>query len=200
MRPKKNNKGKKKTATTQHDLGYDSGDETKITTMGLKGKESISNTSSSNSQNETPNQKRMIEPFHIRVISKHNKIDMLFDSGSQANLIFENIVKILNLETAPHHKPYLVGWVCDNAQLQVTRKCKLRFTITANFIDEVELEVMSLDIYGIVLGSPYLYDRKVIFRRHENKYHLFKGEVEYIVIAHSKKINLSLFNVGQMKK
>ena len=38
MRPKKpNNKGKQKTAaTTQHDLGSDSGDETKITSMGLK--------------------------------------------------------------------------------------------------------------------------------------------------------------------
>jgi hypothetical protein len=28
---------------------------------------------------------------------------------------------------------------------------------------------------GIVLGSPYLYDRKAIFHRHENKYHLFKN-------------------------
>lgn len=40
MRPKKlKNKGKqKKAATTQQDLRYDSGDETKITTMGMKGK------------------------------------------------------------------------------------------------------------------------------------------------------------------
>ena len=38
MRPKKpNNKGKHKTAaTTQHDLGDDSGDESKIIAMGLK--------------------------------------------------------------------------------------------------------------------------------------------------------------------
>ena len=40
MKPKKfNNKGKQKTtATTQQDLGSDSGDETKITTMSMKGK------------------------------------------------------------------------------------------------------------------------------------------------------------------
>ena len=38
MRPKKyNNKGKQKTAVmTQHDLGEDSGDKSKITSMGLK--------------------------------------------------------------------------------------------------------------------------------------------------------------------
>ena len=48
-RPKKfgnNNKGKSRTAATvQHDLGYDSGDETKITAMGYQGNGSISSTS-----------------------------------------------------------------------------------------------------------------------------------------------------------
>ena len=57
MKPKKfNNKGKQKTtATTQQDLGFYLGDETKITSMGVKGKESIASTSTSNSHNETPN-------------------------------------------------------------------------------------------------------------------------------------------------
>jgi hypothetical protein len=97
MRPKKfNNKGKPKTtATTQHDLGSDSGDETKITAMGFQGKDSIASTSSSSSSslNETQHEKERIEIFHIRVISKHTKIDTLFDTGSQANLISEDTVK-----------------------------------------------------------------------------------------------------------
>ena len=76
----------------------------------------------------------------------------------------------------------------------------MRFSITANFIDEVELDVIPLDICGIVLGSPYLYDRRAIFHHHENKYHLFKNGVEYIVRAHKKKLNLSLVNAGQMKR
>jgi hypothetical protein len=82
----------------------------------------------------------------------------------------------------------------------VTRRCKLRFSITANFIDEVDLDVIPLDISGIVLGIPYLYDRRAIFHRHENKYHLFKNGVQYIVREHTEKLNLSLVNVGQMKK
>lgn len=77
-----NNKGKQKTTTTtQQDLGSDLGDETKITSIGLKGKQPIASTSSLDWQNETPNEKRRIELFHIRVISKHNKIDTLFDTG-----------------------------------------------------------------------------------------------------------------------
>lgn len=59
---------------------------------------------------------------------------------------------------------------------------------------------MLLNICGIILGSPYLYDKKTIFHRNENKYHLFKNGVEYIVRAHNKKTNLSLVNAGQMKR
>ena len=48
-------------------------------------------------------------------------------------------------------------------------------------MDEVELDVVPLEICGIVLGSPYLYDQKAVFYREQNKYHLFKDGVEYIV-------------------
>ena len=75
------------TATTQHDLGSKSGDETKISTTVTKGKEAIASTSSSHSHNNTPNEESRIELFHVRVISNHTKIDALFDSGSQSNLI-----------------------------------------------------------------------------------------------------------------
>ena len=46
--------------------------------------------------------------------------------------------------------------------------------IASKLVDEGNLDVVPLDIYGIVLGSPYLYDSKAIFFRHENKYHLKK--------------------------
>jgi len=115
-------------------------------------------------------------------------------------LVSEDIVKKLNLKTISHPKPYTLGWVCDNSKFQVTRKCKHKFTITTNFIDGVELDVVPLDICGIVLNIPYLYDRKSIFYRHENKYHLSKDGIESIVRAHHKKMNLSLVSVGQMKR
>jgi hypothetical protein len=137
--------------------------------------------------------------FHIRVISKHTKIDTLVDNGSQVNLISEQVVKNLGLETKPHPRPYPLGWVCDNAKLHVTKQCKLRFAITSSFIDEVELDVVPLDICGIVLGSPYLYDTKSIFYREHNMYHIFKDGIEFIVRAHHMKTNLSIVSTGQMK-
>lgn len=96
----------------------------------------------------------------MRIISKHTKINTLFDSGSQANLISDELVKQINLETILHPKPYPLGWICKDTILHVTRNFIIWFAITTNFVDEVELDVVPLDISGIVLGSPYLYDRK----------------------------------------
>ena len=72
--------------------------------------------------------------------------------------------------------------------------------LTEKFMDEVEIDVVPLDICGIVLGSPYLYDQKAVFYREKNKYHLFKDGVEYIVREHKTKTNLAIVSAGQMKR
>ena len=79
-------------------------------------------------------------------------------------------------------------------------QCKVKFMIASKLADEVKLDVIALDISGMVLGSPYLYDRKAIFFCHENKYQITKDGVEYIVRAHQTKINANLVSAGQMKR
>ena len=106
----------------------------------------------------------------------------------------------MGLRTKPHKKPYPLGWVCKDKILQVTRQCDLKFAITSKFVDEVELDVVPLDICGIVLGSPYLYDRKEIFYQEHNQYHLFKEGIEYIVHSHSYKNDKSLGTTQQLKR
>ena len=59
---------------------------------------------------------------------------------------------------------------------------------------------MPLDICGILVGSPYLYDSKVIFYREKNQYHIFKDGIEYVIHAHRMKTSMSLISVGQMKR
>jgi hypothetical protein len=145
-------------------------------------------------------QKKRIDIFHVKFIVKYTKVDSLFDNVSQVNLISKVIVKKLGLKTTPHKNPYPLGWVCDDVKLQVTKQCKIRFAITTKFFDEVELDVVPLEICSIVLGNPYLFDSKDVFYREENKYHLFKDEVEYIVRAHRIKIKVSLVSTWKMKR
>jgi hypothetical protein len=89
-------------------------------------------------------------------------------------LISETIVKKFGLTTKPHKKPYPLEWIHNDNQLQLNRQCVLKFVINSQFIDEVELDVVPLDMCGIVLGSPYMYDRKAILYHEDNKYRLTK--------------------------
>eukprot|EP00253_Pinus_taeda_P029197 PITA_29197 len=147
-----------------------------------------------------PIDRKRIELFHIKVIVNYTKFETLFDIGSEANLIAESLVKKLGLETKPHLKPYPLGWIHEKEKLNVSKQCKVKFVIASKLVDKVELDVIPLDIGGMVLGSPYLYDRKAVFFCDENKYQITKDGVEYIVRAHQNKINVSLVSVGQMKR
>jgi hypothetical protein len=60
--------------------------------------------------------------------------------------------------------------------------------------------VVPLDICGIILGFPYLYDIKSIFFREENMYHLIKDVIEYILRSHHMKSDLSLVTKGKLKR
>jgi hypothetical protein len=150
----KERKGRRKFAATTHtkDLGLDLGDESKITEVGLSGK--IGDDYDSRSK-----------LFHIRVIMKHTNIDTLLDSGSQSNLILEEVVKQLGLTTKLYNKTYSLKWIRNNHKLPITKQCTLRFLISSKFVDEIICDVVPLNECGMVLGSPYLYDRKEIFFR-----------------------------------
>ena len=86
--------------------------------MGNKGTLSINISSSIQSKLESDvKEKKRNELFNIRVIMNHTKIDTLFDSGSQVNLISEAIVKILGLKMEPHPNPYTLGWVTEGQSI-----------------------------------------------------------------------------------
>jgi hypothetical protein len=67
-------------------------------------------------------------------------------------------------------------------------------------VDEVTCEVVSLRECGMVLGSPYLYDRKAIFYRTKNQYQLTKAGQDYVVHAHHAKTNKTLQTMEQLNK
>jgi hypothetical protein len=52
----------------------------------------------------------------------------------------------------------------------------------------------------MVLGSPYLYDRKAIFYRTKNQYQLTKAGQDYVVHAHHVKAKKTLQTMEQLKK
>ena len=97
--------------------GSYSEEETMIKIIVVKGKtipgndSNIGSSCASTSKYHVSSKDKRNALCHIRMITKQTKIDTLIDSGSQANLILEEVVKQLGLTTKPHNKPYPLGWV-----------------------------------------------------------------------------------------
>ena len=66
-------------------------------------------------------EKEMTKLSHIKIQVKKTKINSLFDSVLQENLIAEEMVSKLGLEVHDHPNPYPLGWVNKDAELKVTK-------------------------------------------------------------------------------
>jgi hypothetical protein len=84
--------------------------------------------------------------------------------------------------------------------MHIKKKCTVKFAISSKYVDEVTCDVVSLRECGMVLGSPYLYDRKAIFYRTKNQFQLTKVGQDYVVHAHHVKENKTLQTMEQLKK
>jgi hypothetical protein len=110
------------------------------------------------------------------------------------------LVKKLGLKTQVHHNPYKLKWMSNHHQMHITKQCKIKFSISSKYVDEVTCDVVSLRECGMVLGSPYLYDRKAIFYKTKNQYKLTKEGQDDVVHADHVKENTTLQTMEQLKK
>ena len=94
--------------------------------------------------------------FHSQMWVGGKALHFIVDSGSQKNLISIETVKRLNLKATSHPKPYSMGWVSQGRDIQVSKQCRLSYSMKP-FKDEVTCDVAPLDVYDILLGKPYMY-------------------------------------------
>jgi hypothetical protein len=113
-------------------------------------------------------EKDMNKIFHIMIQIIKTKVYALFDSNSKANVIAKDIVRKIGLEVHVHPRPYPLGWVNNDAKLWVAKWCKIKFSISSNYINEVKVDILPLDVCVVVFGIPYMYKRDAIFMRREN--------------------------------
>ncbi|CAL2266528.1 unnamed protein product [Prunus armeniaca] len=119
------------------------------------------------------------ELFNVNIQVKQSVVQAIIGLGSQKNLISEALVRKVGLDTTPHPKPYPLGWIQKDVDLQITKQCTFKFSITNRYINEVTCEVVPLDVCQVIVGSPYLWDRDGIHYRRLCKYRLLKDGKEF---------------------
>ena len=80
----------------------------------------------------------------------------------------------------------------NHHQMHITKQCTVKFAISDKYVDEVTCDVVSLKECGMVLGSPYLYDRQAIFYKKKNQYQFTKEGHDFVVRAHRVKSSITM--------
>lgn len=94
------------------------------------------------------------------------------------NLVFEEMVKKLNLERRKHPKTYRRAWVQDTQKLLVSEQCNVKFKV-GNYSGEILCDIIPMDACHIFLGRPWKYDQKPIHDGCANTYTIVKDGVKH---------------------
>ena len=74
--------------------------------------------------------------FHPRCTSQNQVCNVISDSGSYANLVAEEMVKKLNLDTKLYPQPQKILWFQKGSRFKVTKQCLVSFSIRKTYKDE----------------------------------------------------------------
>jgi hypothetical protein len=115
--------------------------------------------------------------FHTRVACKGKALNMILDNGSGLNVISTEAVEKLNLQKEKHPSPYNVSWIHDKHPVMVQNRCLLSFSLGGHFQDKVWCDILPMTVCHVLLGRPWMYDRRVSYDGFNNTYSLiFKNK------------------------
>jgi hypothetical protein len=107
--------------------------------------------------------------FHTRVEHKGRALNLIIDNGSGMNVISKEIVHKLHLPVEKHPQPYKLSWV-DDTSIPVKHRCSLTFSLGKVYEDTLWCDVIPMQACHVLLGRPWLYDRRVMYDGFANTY------------------------------
>jgi len=129
--------------------------------------------------------------FHTRCTVNGRVCSLIVDGGSCAKVASATLVEKLQLKIEPHPHPYLIQWLNQGKDLQVSTRCLIALSIGKNYQDEIWCDILPMDAYHILLGRPWLFDHKVMHDRYQNS---------YAVLKDGRKITLAPLALHQITK
>ncbi|CAL9004139.1 unnamed protein product [Prunus brigantina] len=106
--------------------------------------------------------------FQTYVLCGNNRCQLDIYGGSTLNVISKTAVDRLQLQAEPHPQPFHVGWV-DKTRLPVTERCLVPLQL-GTCHEQLYCDILPMSVAHVLLGRPWLYDRRVKSCGRENTY------------------------------
>ncbi|KAJ0589753.1 putative nucleotidyltransferase, Ribonuclease H [Helianthus annuus] len=119
--------------------------------------------------------------FRTKCTSKGKVCTIIIDGGSCENMVAMSMVEKLGLQVEPHPDPYQLTWLKKGNVVKVNQRCLVKFSIGAQYSDEVWCEVIPMDACHVLLGRPWQYDRKTKHDGFKNTYSFKKDGINIVL-------------------
>jgi hypothetical protein len=129
-----------------------------------------------------PEQRKRV--FNTKCKIRDKCCHLVIDGGSKKKLVSTEVMGKLKLKGIPHPNPYQVSWFQYVQQVIVTEQYLLSFQI-GSFSEQVLCDVIKMDACHVLLGRPWMFDRKVFHDGRENSYEFFKDGHRYELVPMS---------------
>ncbi|XP_020266906.1 uncharacterized protein LOC109842438 [Asparagus officinalis] len=91
--------------------------------------------------------------FRTRCKVNQHVIELIIDSGSQENLIHQETIDSVKLQTQKHPSPYKVGWIISMSYIKVTEQSIVSFSI-GRYKDTAIYDIVDMDACQLMFGRP----------------------------------------------
>lgn len=120
--------------------------------------------------------------FKTRCKSHDKVCTIVIDGGSCENIVAQDMVDKLQLQTEPHPRPYRIAWFNKDSEVKVSKRCLVSFSMGKKYRDQVWCDIVPMDVCHILLGRPWQYDRHTIHDGRKNTYTFKMGKTEIVLL------------------
>jgi hypothetical protein len=101
---------------------------------------------------------------------------LVIDPMSGMNVVTEEAVRKLGLETKKHLTPYQLEWLMKGNEVRVSKYCQVPFSIGNKCVDHVWCDVVDMATCHLLLGKPWQDDKDAIYDETKNTYSFMLGK------------------------
>uniref|UniRef100_A0ACD5Y723 Uncharacterized protein n=1 Tax=Avena sativa TaxID=4498 RepID=A0ACD5Y723_AVESA len=116
---------------------------------------------------------------------------LVIDSCSRENLISQNLVNHLKLETRDHPNPYTIGWIKKGTNIRITKQCNLPLSLDEYYRSNVLCDVVDMDASHVLLGRPWQFDVDATHKGKQNSYSFTWNKRKIIILPNQSNGNTS---------